>query len=376
MNKLGNLQIGAVTARLPIIQGGMGVGVSLSGLASAVAEEGGIGVISTAAIGRTLNSGDSGSLQERDKTALRAEISRTRESTSGVFGVNIMMAITDFTEHLKIAFDEKVSLVFIGAGLPLRVPELLSVERVKESVTSIVPKVSSSRAVRAICKFWSRNYGIVPDAFVVEGPEAGGHLGFAPGDITHPNSKLESIIPEVLDCVKPYQQRFGKAIPVIAAGGIFSGADIRKFLQMGASGVKMGTRFVATRECDAHTDFKNAYIQCSRDDILIIDSPVGLPGRAIGNNYLRDVANGLKKPLHCIWKCLKTCDPGSAPYCIASALSKARKGDLGNGFAFAGTNAYRLKEIVSVKELMNTLVREYNAACALYRNGGGNAAPV
>ncbi len=351
------LKIGSFTAGLPIIQGGMGVGVSLSNLASAVANEGGIGVISTAAIGRTKPESS-----EADFKILREVIKDTRKRTTGLFGLNIMMAISDFNEHLKVAIEENVAMVFIGAGLPLRVPEIISVDRARSCITNLIPKISSSRAARAICKFWDSHYSIVPDAIVVEGPEAGGHLGFSMENIGRPEFRLDVLLPEVINTLKPFEQKYGRSIPVIAAGGIFTGEDINKFLEMGAKGVKMGTRFVATDECDVNFEFKKAFVDCTKEDLMLINSPLGLPGRAIRSKFLSEMASGITKPLNCLWKCLKTCNLKKAPYCIAEALTNARIGDLENGFAFAGSNAFRINKIVSVKELMNSLVEEFALA--------------
>lgn len=351
------LKIGSLSVRLPIIQGGMGVGVSMSKLASAVANEGGIGVISTAAIGRTEPDSNL-----PDFEILRGVIRKTKKLTTGVFGLNIMMAISDFNDHLKVAIEENVSVIFIGAGLPLRIPEIISIDRARSCLTNLVPKISSSRAARAICQFWDRHYNMAPDAIVLEGPRAGGHLGFSEENINNPEFSLEALLPEVIKTVSPYEQKYGRSIPVIAAGGIYTGEDIHKFLSIGAQAVKMGTRFVATDECDVHQNFKKAYVNCTEDDLVIIKSPVGLPGRAIKSKLLTDVASGIKKPLNCIWKCLKSCDLKNAPYCIAAALSNARKGDLRNGFAFAGANAFRINKILSVKELMNSLTTEFKQA--------------
>jgi len=200
---------------------------------------------------------------------------------------------------------------------------------------------------------------------VVEGPLAGGHLGFKKEQINSPDYVLEKILLEVISVIKPYEQHFNKSIPVIAAGGIYTGADIHKFIQLGAQGVQMATRFVATYECDASIEFKEAYVKCKKEDLIIVDSPVGLPGRAIRNKFLEEVSKGVKKPFKCPWKCLKTCDFRNSPYCIALALNSARKGNLENGFVFAGANAYRIDKIISVKELIETLVEEYERAASI-----------
>ena len=225
-----------------------------------------------------------------------------------------------------------------------------------------MPIVSSSRAAKIIFQHWQKRYHHVPDAVVVEGPMAGGHLGFKKEQINDPEYALEKILPGIISTVQSFEQSSGKKIPVIAAGGIYTGADIYKFLQMGAQGVQMATRFVATIECDASQEFKNAYIKCTKEDLVIIDSPVGLPGRAIRNEFLKQVESGNKIPFKCPWKCLKTCDFQKSPYCIALALTNAKNGHLDQGFAFAGANAYRIDKIISVHELFMTLKAEYETA--------------
>ena len=361
--KIPKLRIGDLQANIPIIQGGMGVAISLSGLASAVANEGGIGVIATAGIGM-FEPDFSKHFKEANNRALRREIQKAREMTTGIIGVNIMVALSDFDDLVQVAVEEGADLVFLGAGLPLRIPKTSLLDRPGKVTTKVVPIVSSARAAKVIFQYWGKNYNHTPDAVVVEGPLAGGHLGFTKDQINNPNHALEKILPEVVSVIRPYEQHFNKSIPVIAAGGIYTGADIHKFIQLGAQGVQMGTRFVGTHECDASKDFKEAYVRCKKEDLVIIDSPVGLPGRAIQNRFLEEVSAGTKKPFKCPWKCLKTCDVENAPYCIAVALTNAKKGNLQKGFAFAGANAYRVDKIISVKELIETLLEEYEkAAC-------------
>lgn len=352
------LKIGNLRARLPIIQGGMGVGISLSGLASAVANAGGIGVISSVALGMLGHSSQK-TFKEDNKTALREEIRKARKMTKGILGLNIMVAITDFDDMVRIALEEKIDILFLGAGLPLKLPAGISIDFVKKSKTKIAPIVSSGRAATLIFKSWDKHFAYVPDAVVVEGPLAGGHLGFKPEQIDDPEFSLEKIIPDVCEAVKIHELKYKKTIPVIAGGGVYDGEDIYKFMKLGASGVQMGTRFVATDECDADIEFKKQYIKCRKEDIVIIQSPVGLPGRAIVNDFLKDVKAGIKKPFSCPWKCLKTCDFKTSLYCIANALMKAKIGELKNGFSFAGANAWRVEKIISVKELMDSLVREF-----------------
>ncbi|WP_457565571.1 NAD(P)H-dependent flavin oxidoreductase [Caldithrix abyssi] len=356
--KLPGLKIGRFNLPTPIIQGGMGVGISLSGLASAVANEGGVGVISSVGLG-LLFSEEQLNYRKANMHFLRHEIRKARQMTNGVIGLNIMVALSDFDNMLQIAIEEEVDIVFMGAGLPLRFPKNYTPEMIRNFKTYFVPIVSSARAAQLIFQYWGKTFGRIPEAVVVEGPKAGGHLGFKREQIDDPQFQLEKLIPEVVDTVKVFEERFEREIPVIAAGGIFSGADILKFLELGASGVQMATRFVATHECDASEDFKNAYVQSKKEDIVIIDSPVGLPGRAIKNSFLQEVKEGQKKPFKCSWKCLKTCDFRTTPYCIADALANAQRGMLEKGFTFAGSNAYKVDKIVSVNELFLTLEKEY-----------------
>jgi nitronate monooxygenase len=356
-SKLGSLAFGDLIARVPIIQGGMGVGISMSGLSAAVANAGGVGVIATAGIGMDEPDYFKNFL-EANLRGLRKEIQKAREATRGVLGVNIMVALTNYAEIVKTAIEEKIDIIFSGAGLPMNLPQL----RPAESQTKLVPIVSSGRAAGILCKRWSEKFSTLPDAFVVEGPKAGGHLGFKAEQLTAPEFKLEKLVVEVIDAVKPYAEKAGRAIPVIAAGGIYTGADILKFIKLGAAGVQMGTRFVATHECDASDAFKQMYVDAKEEDLTIIKSPVGMPGRALRNPFIDAVERGEKMPHKCPYHCIVTCEYPNTPYCIALALMNAKRGNLKHGFAFAGANAYRVNEVVSVKELVDTLVKEYEAA--------------
>lgn len=354
-----SIHIGDLVARIPIIQGGMGVGISLSRLASAVANEGGIGVIAAAMIG--IGEPDLASnCDEANIRALRREIRQAKEKTKGILGVNVMVALTNFADLVRTSIEEGIDVVFSGAGLPLDLPKYL-----KEGInTKLVPIVSSARAAKIICKKWLSRFNYLPDAFVVEGPMAGGHLGFKRDQVTDPNFALERLVPEVVEAVKEFEATGAKSIPVVAAGGIYTGGDICKFLKLGAAAVQMGTRFVVTHECDASPQFKEAFLKAKKEDLTIIDSPVGMPGRAIRNRFLEDVSEGKRKPFKCPYHCVSTCDHKKSPYCIAFALMHAKKGNLKHGFAFAGLNAYRTSKILSVKELISSLIQEYSAACS------------
>ncbi len=349
------LKIRDLVAKIPIIQGGMGIGISLSGLASAVANEGGIGVIAAAMIG--LHETDiCSNFKEANIRALRKEIRKAREATEGILGVNIMVALTNFADMVKTSIEEGIDIIFAGAGLPLDLPKYLT----DGFKTKLVPIISSARAAKAICKKWLSRFDSLPDAFVVEGPLAGGHLGFNAEQLQSPDCALEKLIPEVLEAVIPFRDEHDVEIPVIAAGGIYTGADIHNFLQLGAAGVQMATRFVATHECDADIRFKQSFIDARKEDLVIIESPVGMLGRAIRNRFIEDVEGGRKKPFKCPYHCIISCNCSDSPYCIALALVNAKKGNLKRGFAFAGENAYRVDRIVSVKELISSLLDEYN----------------
>jgi NAD(P)H-dependent flavin oxidoreductase YrpB (nitropropane dioxygenase family) len=344
--------IGNKEIKLPIIQGGMGVGISLSGLASSVANEGGIGVISCAGLGLLYKQSPRDYLKDCI-WGLKEEIRKAREKTKGIIGVNIMVALSNFSDMVKTAIAEKVDVIFAGAGLPLDLPSYLT----DESNTSLVPIVSSSRAARILCDKWKTNYNYLPDGIVVEGPKAGGHLGFKKEQINDSHYALEEIIPEVVSVAKSYSEE--KNIPVIAAGGISTGEDISRFMSLGATAVQMGSIFVPTEECDASDEFKQTYINSSEKDMMIIESPVGMPGRAIDGEFIRKVNSGSEKPKSCPFHCIKTCDYQKSPYCIIKALYNAAKGNMKKGYAFAGTNAYLSEKIRSVKEVIEILKAEY-----------------
>jgi len=342
--KIGNLEINP-----PIIQGGMGVRVSRNGLASAVANEGGAGVIATPGIGM-FQDFPGADFTKINEPALRNEIRKARSLTRGVIGVNIMVALSDYDSLVKTAVEEKVDLIISGAGLPFALPGLTAGTDVK-----LIPIVSSVRTYNIICTRWKKHYNRMPDAVIIEGVKAGGHLGYSLEQIEEGQPHLEQILKEVLE----YQKERNMDIPVIAAGGIFDGADIRYFLNLGASGVQMATRFVCTTECDVHPNFKQAYLDATDADITLIKSPVGLPGRVINNAFVEAVKKGAHIPFECKYQCLKSCDPTVAPYCIAQVLADAAEGKLDHSFAFAGSNVSRCNEIISVRELMAKLAKEY-----------------
>ncbi len=348
------IRVGNKVSKYPIIQGGMGVGVSLHNLAGNVSKEGGIGVISTADIG----------YQEEDfyqnpmKANLRAigkEIKMARDIAGDdkILGVNIMVALRNYAEIVKECVKQKIDLIISGAGIPKDLPQY-----VKGTCTKIAPIVSSLRCCKLIVKHWMSKYDYVPDMIVIEGPEAGGHLGFKEDELTEENKpKLEDITVEVVNYIKEVEKETSKEIPVISAGGIWDGKDIRKFLDLGADGVQMATRFVATDECDASDAFKQAYVNAKTEDIKIIKSPVGMPGRAINNEFIKNTKKEKPKIDKC-YNCIKTCNVATTPYCITKALINAVKGNMKDALVFCGSNVDKVKKIVSVHKLMNELVSE------------------
>ncbi len=355
---LPHLKIGHLTARLPVVQGGMGVGVSLHSLASAVACAGGIGVIAAAGIGFA-ESATPADFVHNCEIAMAREVQMAKEmSGGGPIGVNVMVALSDFEMLARTAAQAGADVIFSGAGLPMRLPAC-----VEGTDTAIVPIVSSGRAADLLCKAWVTKHDRFPDGFVVEGPLAGGHLGFSREQLQHLDDfKLERHVTQVIEAVRPWEEKAGRPIPVIAAGGIFTGEDIARFLNLGAAGVQMATRFVCTEECDASPLFKQAYLNAAPEDIGFIKSPVGMPGRAIKNTFLSRVDGGWEAPIYCPYHCIRTCVPEKSPYCIALALDNARLGHLDDGFVFAGANAWRCDKIVKVQELMDELERDATRA--------------
>jgi len=348
-NKLPSLRIADLTINPPILQGGMGVRVSRSGLAAAVANEGCVGVIAGVGLGKFENLPRS-EFEAVNNEALKVEIRRAKSLSKGVIGVNLMVALSNYEPLVRTAVEENIDMIISGAGLPLELPKYVEKPNIK-----LVPVVSSVRALKIICDKWKRNFSRLPDAVVVEGSKAGGHIGYDFNEVVDGTApSLDQLITEIV----AFAKTFDPEIPVIAAGGIFDGRDVAHFLKLGAAGVQLGTRFVCTDECDAHVNFKMAYLKAKKEDIMIIKSPVGMPGRVIKNKFVEDIISGKTKPAACNYRCLKTCNPKTAPYCIAKALTSAAEGNVDEGFVFAGSNAYRCTEIVPVKKLIDEIVSE------------------
>ena len=337
---------------IPLIQGGMGVGVSLSGLAGAVAKEGGMGVISTAQIGYD-DPDFVGHESECNLKAIERHIKRAKEIAqgNGMVAVNVMVALQHYKEHVLAAVKAGVDAIISGAGLPMDLPEL-----VKGSNTKIAPIVSSRKAAALMLKSWMKKYQVLPDFIVVEGPKAGGHLGFhvediermAAGDFT---AEVKGIIEEK----ENYEKLYGKKIPVFLAGGIWDHEDVAWAKELGVDGVQVATRFVATEECDASTEYKMAYVNAKSEDVKIIKSPVGMPGRALNNKMIQDLELGRQKVQRC-YHCIKNCNPAEIPYCITNALVNAVKGNVDQGLIFCGSNVGRIDKISNVHEVVEDLM--------------------
>lgn len=382
------LKIGDTVVKIPIIQGGMGVGISRSRLAGAVAKEGAIGIISTAQIGYDEDDFENNQ-DECNLRAIKKHIKKAKEIAdgNGLVGVNIMTALKHFKNHVKASVMAGADVIICGAGLPIELPGIVreAVNEAKEEdnydiskddinsidnktckqqsvnkniykhIPYIAPIVSSERALNIILKQWSKKYDTTADFIVVEGPLAGGHLGYSNEQLKDIESiDYDNELKNIISAKKVYEEKYKKHIPVIAAGGIFDKKDIMHMTELGADGVQIASRFVATYECDADDNYKNAYINAKKEDITIIQSPVGMPGRAINNNFVKRIQMQNEKITKC-YNCLEKCNPAKVPYCITKALTKAVKGDIENGLIFCGANVDRITDIISVHDLIRQL---------------------
>lgn len=370
------LKIGNLVAKHPVIQGGMGVGVSLSSLAGAVAKAGGIGIISTAQIG--FKDQDFGkNPMAANLRAIHSELKKAREKApQGILGFNIMVATKEYASYVKEAVKAGADVIISGAGLPIDMPKFVAEaenenggSEKKERCTMIAPIVSSVKSALVICRMWDRKYHTAPDFVVVEGPCAGGHLGFSREQLTELGADTDHVaetfnepaydkeIRGIIETVKSFAEKYKKHIPVITAGGIFDHKDVLHQFALGAEGVQAATRFVTTEECDADIAYKEAYINAKEEDIVIVKSPVGMPGRAIKNKFLERVAQGPVKVERC-FRCLEHCNPAETPYCITKALINAAEGKIDEALLFCGSNAYRCEKIETVPEVMAALCGE------------------
>lgn len=344
------LKIGDLVARVPIVQGGMGVGVSLSNLAGSVAAAGGVGIISTAQIGFREPGYDEKPL-ETNLMAIKKYVDKARAiADGGIIGVNIMVATKYYEEYVREAVKAGVDLIVSGAGLPTNLPELVS-----NTKTKIAPIVSSIKSAKVICKLWDRHYGKTPDLVVIEGPKAGGHLGYTVEQLnTITDQDYDKEIIGIKEIVKEYSDKYNKYIPIIFGGGIYDQNDMKHYFNMGLDGVQIASRFVTTYECDASEEYKQSYINAKKEDIRIVKSPVGMPGRAIFNPFMEKAETQAFKLKKC-HQCIATCKQKDIPYCITDALVNAAKGNVDEALLFCGANAYKAEKIQHVSEIFNEL---------------------
>lgn len=346
------LVIGDLVAKKPIVQGGMGIGVSLERLASAVALEGGVGVISSAQAGYQSPEYDKNPVETNLK-ALGQKIKSAKEmAKGGIIGVNIMVASRFYERYVTEAVKAGVDIIISGAGLPVDLPKL-----VQGSKTKIAPIVSSIKSAKVICKLWDRKNKVVPDMVVIEGPKAGGHLGFTNEQINlYTKGTYEAEIKGIMEVISEYSSKYNKAIPVVVAGGIYDRKDVEYYMSLGVDGVQVATRFVATKECDASDAYKQAYINAKKEDIVIVKSPVGMPGRALKNKFIIGLEKEINPQISKCYQCVKTCDQKNMPYCINKALINAVKGNIDEGLVFCGSEAYRLDKIETVHNVIEEML--------------------
>lgn len=376
MSNFKPLVIGDLKIEKPVIQGGMGVGISLHRLAGAVAKAGGMGLISTAQIGFREPDFKT-NFVEANLRAIRNEFKKAREiSPEGAIGFNIMVATKHYDMWVKEAVKAGADAIISGAGLPVSLPEyaeaayeeMKAVGKKLLRRTKLAPIVSTAKAAMVICKMWDRKYHRVPDFVVVEGPLAGGHLGFTKEQLaqygadstdveaSYDQAAYDEEVKAIMKVVKGYEDKYETHIPVVTAGGIYTHEDVKHQFELGAEGVQVATRFVTTKECDAPDAYKQTYIEASKEDIVITQSPVGMPGRAILNPFLKKIKEGERSAIKSCFQCLEHCDIKTIPYCITRALVNAAEGDEDAALLFCGSNAFRSDRIETVEEVMNALL--------------------
>lgn len=351
--KLGNRELA-----LPLIQGGMGVGVSMGGLAGAVAAEGAMGTLSTADAG--WNEPDfAAHPQQANLRALRREVQRAKRlaAGAGLVAVNAMVATRQYADSVRTALEAGADAIVSGAGLPLELPALA-----EGFEALLAPIVSGPRAAQLICRTWAKRYGRVPDFVVLEGCQAGGHLGFEEADLLSGRcTPLSQLIPEVLAALRPFEEKFGRAIPLFCAGGVATGAEMARCTRLGAAGAQLATRFIATEECDASQGYKDVLLAARPEDLRIIHSPVGMPGRAVNSPLVQRLAAGMRQPpAHCSG-CIKSCRPAETPFCITHALIEAVKGNWEEGLFFSGSRVDLVDRMRTVPDLIDELMKEWRA---------------
>lgn len=345
----------------PIFQGGMGVGVSLSGLASAVAKAGGAGTISAAQIGFLDPEFDKDPF-EANLRAIKSEFDKARKiSKDGIIGFNIMVAMQHYEEYVRAAVKAGTDFLVCGAGLPVDLPKIVAkaMEEMDQSVEApaLAPVVSTEKSARVIFRYWEKKHHCAPDFVIIEGPLAGGHLGFAKDQLSYYTFDVyEKEVRNIIKVCREYAARFNKEIPVVLAGGISTKEAADHAFSLGADAIQAATRFVTTYECDASDAFKKAYLDASKEDIILIDSPVGLPGRAVRNKFSDTIMSGGRiAPVRCRG-CLKNCRPDKIPYCITDALITSVTGDAKNGLVFCGADAWRCDHLEYAEDVIESLL--------------------
>ncbi len=355
-----SVNIGKHTIEVPIVQGGMGVGISWDQLAGHVSLEGGLGVISSVGTGYYENRAYAGKLvSERpldalnfySKDGLMAIFKNARKVCGDKpLACNVLYASNDYGRIVSDACEAGADIIITGAGLPTNMPEFTA----DYPDVALMPIVSSAKALKIICRRWQKRYDRLPDGVILEGPKSGGHQGFTYEQCTMEENQLENLVKPVVQ----EAENWG-GIPVFAAGGIWDKNDIDEMISLGASGVQMGTRFIGTYECDAHENFKKVLLNAKEEDIELMSSPVGYPARGVRTNLTGLIDARTGPAIKCISNCVAPCNRGveakEVGFCIADRLSDAFKGDLELGLFFSGTNGYRLNELISVKELMKKL---------------------
>lgn len=348
------LKMGNIEAKVPLIQGGMGVGISLGRLAGAVAKEGGIGIISAAQIGFKEPDFDTNT-KEANLRAIQKEYDKARAiAPDGIIGFNIIVAMRHYEEYVRAAIDAGADLILSGAGLPTDLPRIAGDSRAK-----LAPIVSTDKSAKVILKYWGRKYKRMPDLLVIEGPKAGGHLGFTKEQLkAYDQAAYDAEVSDILDTVRSYEEEFQCRIPVALAGGIENKAQAEHAFSLGVDAIQAATRFVTTEECDAHIKYKEAYLNAKETDIVIVKSPVGMPGRAILNPFMEKVMAGERIPHSSCHGCLHKCNPKEIPYCITDALVHAARGEVDDALLFCGAYAYKADHLETVKEVIDSLMPE------------------